>query len=348
MAKRPFFGINNKAKLVKKLYFGVGSKAKKVKKGFFGVAGKAKQFYSSGSPMPGIYFLLNGDALMVRHTDTPAIGTILTTFWLGIPGPREAINSGSAISPHMVGNLSGNSDGLFYGIRNGAKAYVASDGTTYTPTSNSIRKINKSSVVERDSGTLPFTTGFMSLASGYTKYYSSHIGGITGQMCGSLSDKLYIQFCPAAGNTNSYVYKFHELSDSNFAVTKTVVTAANETTNAKTILLDGVTNDGKLFLHNDATADQASTSSNAHKKRICDQNTGAIISTLNFARPYAGRLPTVYPRNGEYIAYGQQSIASGNSANGYRFDLNGALIERLIVGDRTMDMYWYENSTTSN
>lgn len=47
MAKGIYFGVNGKARKVKKVYIGVGGKARKVKKVYIGVNGKARLVFTS-------------------------------------------------------------------------------------------------------------------------------------------------------------------------------------------------------------------------------------------------------------------------------------------------------------
>lgn len=56
MSKGWYFGVDGKARKVKKLYIGIDGKARKVKKVYFGVDGKARLCYSSGAEAGQVTF----------------------------------------------------------------------------------------------------------------------------------------------------------------------------------------------------------------------------------------------------------------------------------------------------
>lgn len=47
MATKPYFGVNGKARLIKKMYIGVNGKARKITKAYIGVNGKARLYYTN-------------------------------------------------------------------------------------------------------------------------------------------------------------------------------------------------------------------------------------------------------------------------------------------------------------
>lgn len=111
MAKGLYFGVDGKARKVKKLYFGVGGSARKVKKMYFGVDGKARICYSSGlssRKTPGqlsqqLYYFTNSKVsdYMLRSYEGGTVETLNKSFVKGNATPFQtpAYSSGGAWNP---------------------------------------------------------------------------------------------------------------------------------------------------------------------------------------------------------------------------------------------------------